>query len=473
MLKKIIFSLFCLVITMACELEIPKTNLIILDSDATYSQTGTATQGDHIGVIRRVATNTLDEGVFDLLAEETLVDPTIEEASADGFTFELIDQSVNNAIEISSTGVITINDIGAFDPTRYDRITVNYVAFLEDKSKEGTFFIDIIVDTTNSEFIIEWNVEAGDMIQLPLYAGDDSDYNFTVNWENTGDPADDVAVTSFDDPDAMHTFADAGLKTMTIKGLIKGFNFGQNGVSATKFVDVKKWGYMYFGSQQGVFQGCTNLVAFTATDNPLIGSTTNMTLMFYNARTFNGDLTGWNVSQVTSMHSTFRNCFAFNGDISTWDVSSVTTMFRMFFNSGAFNQDLNNWDVSNVTEFGQMFRRSSGFNGDISNWDVSSATGFGQMFRQAAAFNGDITGWDVSNVVGFVSCFLQATSFNQDISGWNVSSASSMATMFSGATVFSQDLSGWDTSLVSDCTNFDLNSALTEDQLPKLGCFDF
>ncbi|MBU3011367.1 DUF285 domain-containing protein [Polaribacter vadi] len=473
MLKKIILSLFCLAI-MACELEIPKSNLIIIDSDATYTQLGhTAVPGGHIGVIRRVASLTLEEGVFDLLAEETLVDPTIEEASLDGFTFQLIDQSVENAIELSSTGVITINDINAFDPTRYDRITVNYVAFLEDKSKEGTFFIDIIIDTTNSEFITEWNVEAGGTIVLPLYAGDDTDYNFTVNWENTGDPADDVAVTSFDDPDAQHTFADAGLKTITIKGLIKGFNFGQNGASSSNFVDVKKWGYMYFGSQPSVFQWCDNLVEFTATDNPLIGSTTNMQLMFFNARVFNGDLSGWNVSQVTSMHSTFRNCFAFNGDISTWDVSSVTTMYRMFFNSPAFNQDLNNWDVSNVTEFGQMFRRSNAFNGDISNWDVSGATSMGQMFRQAAAFNGDISNWDVSNVVGFTSCFLQATSFNQDISDWTVSSASDMATMFSGATIFSQDLSGWDTSLVSTCTNFDLNSALTEDQLPKLGCFGF
>lgn len=472
MLKKIIFSFLCIVI-MACELEIPTTNSIILDSDAIYSQTGTVAQGDLIGVVRRVASGTLPEGVFDLLAEETLVDPTIEEASLDGFTFQLIDQSVDNAIELSSTGVITVNNIDGFDPTRYDRIIVNYVAFLEGKSKEGTFFIDIIVDTTNSEFITVWQVEAGETIILPLYVGDDTDYNFTINWENTGDPADDVAVTSFDDPDAQYTFADAGLKTITIKGLIKGFNFAQNGVSSSNLVDVKKWGFMYFGSQPGAFQFCDNLVAFTATDNPLIGSTTNMVSMFYNARTFTGDLTGWNVSQVTSLNSTFRNCFAFNGDISTWDVSSVTTMYQMFFNAGAFNGDISNWDVSNVENIGQMFRRSNSFNADISNWDVSSVTSMGQTFRQAAAFNSDISGWNVSNVTGFVSCFLQATSFNQDISGWTVSSASDMTTMFSGATNFSQDLSGWDTSVVGSCGNFDLNSALTEDQLPKLGCFDF
>ncbi|MBU2939203.1 DUF285 domain-containing protein [Lacinutrix sp. C3R15] len=472
MLKKIIFSLFCLVIT-ACELEIPIANSIILDSDAIYTQTGIATQGDHIGVIRRIASDQLEEGVFDLLAEENLEDPTIEEASQDGFTFELIDQSVDNAVEISSTGVITINDVSAFDASRYDRITVNYIAYLEDISKEGTFFIDIIIDTSDSEFTIVWDVEAGDTIELPLYDGDDTDYNFTVNWENTGNTADDVAVTSFDDPDAIYTYADAGLKTITIKGLIKGFNFDQNPASATKFVDVQKWGYMYFGSQPGVFSGCTNLVAFTATDNPLIGSTTNMELMFYNAQSFNGDLSGWNVSQVTSMHSTFRNCFAFNGNINDWDVSSVTTMYRMFFNAQAFNQDLNNWDVSSVENIGQMFRRADVFNGDISSWDVSSVTSMGQTFRQASAFNGDISSWDVSNVSSFTQSFYQATTFNQDISGWTVSSATDMATMFSSATSFSQDLSGWDTSLVSDCTDFDLNSALTEDQLPVLGCFAF
>ena len=37
----------------------------------------------------------------------------------------------------------------------------------------------------------------------------------------------------------------------------------------------------------------------------------------------------------------------FNGDISNWDVSNVTKMKWMFFDS-KFNGDISKWDVSNV-----------------------------------------------------------------------------------------------------------------------------
>ena len=41
------------------------------------------------------------------------------------------------------------------------------------------------------------------------------------------------------------------------------------------------------------------------------------------------------------------------------------------FNDSSFNGDISSWDVSNVTNMGQMFSGSQ-FNGDISNWDVSN-----------------------------------------------------------------------------------------------------
>ena len=40
----------------------------------------------------------------------------------------------------------------------------------------------------------------------------------------------------------------------------------------------------------------------------------------------------------------------FNGDISKWDVSNVTNMSVMFSDS-QFNGDISNWDVSNVTRY--------------------------------------------------------------------------------------------------------------------------
>jgi surface protein len=44
-----------------------------------------------------------------------------------------------------------------------------------------------------------------------------------------------------------------------------------------------------------------------------------------------------------------RNAKSFNGDLSNWKVSNVTDMSGMFERAGSFNGDLSNWDVSNVT----------------------------------------------------------------------------------------------------------------------------
>ena len=53
-------------------------------------------------------------------------------------------------------------------------------------------------------------------------------------------------------------------------------------------------------------------------------------------------------------------------------------MSRLFEDS-KFNGDISQWDVSNVTNMEYMFKGSK-FNGDISQWDVSSDTNISGMF---------------------------------------------------------------------------------------------
>ena len=83
--------------------------------------------------------------------------------------------------------------------------------------------------------------------------------------------------------------------------------------------------------------------------------------MFQNATAFNGDLSSWNVSNVTDMTrvrsmrsmSTRIVCAApvtpCEADLLTW---SARFHRQMFQNAAAFNGDLSSWNVSNVTNMG-------------------------------------------------------------------------------------------------------------------------
>ena len=103
-------------------------------------------------------------------------------------------------------------------------------------------------------------------------------------------------------------------------------------------------------------------------------------------------------SGITNMSLMFLNASSFNGDISDWDTSKVTDMRWMFEGADAFNGDISDWDTSKVTDMRSMFYSADAFNGDISDWDTSKVTDMWAMFEGAAAFNGDISGWCVSNI---------------------------------------------------------------------------
>ena len=200
-----------------------------------------------------------------------------------------------------------------------------------------------------------------------------------------------------------------------------------------------------------------------------VSNVTNMYALLWQATSFNQDIGAWDVSSVTNMYIMFNGALAFNQDISTWNVSSVTDMSGMFEIASAFNQDIGSWNVSNVTNMNTMFYDATSFNQDISAWNVSSVTEMEAMFA-ATSFNQDIGSWDVSNVTNMSGMFYDATSFNQDIGSWNVSSVITMDYMFFEASAFNQDITGWCvTNIVSEPTDFSTSSPLTDANKPVWG----
>ena len=70
-----------------------------------------------------------------------------------------------------------------------------------------------------------------------------------------------------------------------------------------------------------------------------------------------GDITEWDVSQITDMSRLFQNMKLHNikeNCIKNWDISKVENMEEMFQNS-SLSQDLSCWDLSKVKNINRMF----------------------------------------------------------------------------------------------------------------------
>ncbi|MEI6624097.1 MAG: BspA family leucine-rich repeat surface protein, partial [Actinomycetes bacterium] len=191
---------------------------------------------------------------------------------------------------------------------------------------------------------------ASDQIALPLVNG--GSYNFTAEW---GD-GQTTTITSWNDPDATHTYASGGQYTVTIKGTTNGWSFNNSG-DRLKIKHVSSWGSLKVGDTGGAFYGAANLTADT-TDVLDTTGMTNMENMFRGASLFNQDISGWSVSSVTTMSGMFQDATSFNQPMTgapLWTTYSLTNTSNMFKGATAFNQNVGNWAVWNVTTAAGMF----------------------------------------------------------------------------------------------------------------------
>ena len=126
---------------------------------------------------------------------------------------------------------------------------------------------------------------------------------------------------------------------------------------------------------------------------------------------------------IDQMWSKFGN----DCNLNNIDTSHITDMSRLFADC-FFNGDISEWDVSNVTNMSHMFDGNSKFNGDLSKWDVSKVENMSYMFSNTK-FNGDISKWNMKNVSDAYAMFLMSE-FNQDISNWNIDKTCDIRQMF-------------------------------------------
>lgn len=216
-------------------------------------------------------------------------------------------------------------------------------------------------------------------------------YDYTVDW---GDGAITTGVTG----SVSHTYFNPGMHKIMISGTFPSIYINDSG-DKEKLISIDQWGNIEWSTMDNAFYGASNMT-YNALDAPLLDNVTDLSDMFRDAASFNGNINDWDVGNVENFEVMFRSATSFNQPLEDWNMSSALKTNGMFFNAQRFNQDLSEWslDLFRVTDMNFMFFLAEDFNQDISGWDVFQVTNMSSMFRDAVSFNQDISNWDIRNV---------------------------------------------------------------------------
>ena len=170
------------------------------------------------------------------------------------------------------------------------------------------------------------------------------DMDYMVDWgENNGF----VPITTGNAP---HTFASAGTHTIRFKNLND--IYINNRSDKYRYTSIEQWGTAVWNADMSnAFYGASNLTMNPTAGTPDMRAVTNMASMFKEAKSFNGDISGWNTAQVTDMS------YMFAGRIRTYYSNLYTS----------FNQDIGGWNVASVEDMSGMFSGASSFKGISKN----------------------------------------------------------------------------------------------------------
>lgn len=224
---------------------------------------------------------------------------------------------------------------------------------------------------------------------------------------------------------------------------------------------------------------------------------------FYNASSFNQDLTSWTLTSVTSTVNVFSGSQMIINIVPDYFAFSYKFMYigtdpfdplsyLPIFQSGAFSYNTPTINVQGAL-YTISFRYKCNDNGitndgltfaNVVNFYNDNTTGItltnfaGIPFSRAGSQFAGLTvplvfeNVDPTNVpsilpnTSFNNCFNGTTQFNSDIKYLNTTNATNMVSMFQGASAFNQNISGWNVKNVLFYDNFADGSSLSPGNQP-------
>ena len=233
----------------------------------------------------RVLALTIDEiDLKRVIGEEFTLTTTLD-ATGDadqGVTWQSSNETVatidaTGTLTTHATGTTTITATSRHDPTINDSITLTVERGLE-----------LTIDTNEAD---------GTRFQLHLTGTG----TVRIAWG-------DGTVETVTDPDGpSHQYASEGTYTIRVTGTLTDEpRFGHDDPyshNPQMITSLASWGDLGLTNLNGAFNNASNL---TSVPNTVPNGVTDMSWMFYNARSFNGDISGWNTSKVKIMSTKFK-----------------------------------------------------------------------------------------------------------------------------------------------------------------------
>ena len=203
-------------------------------------------------------------------------------------------------------------------------------------------------------------------------------FSANIDW---GDGTADSTITTYNDGDLAHQYADAGDHIIRISGTFPNIYFANAG-DKLKLKKIYNWGDTGLTILSNAFFGCTNLTSITSTVANT-SSVTDMSGLFRNCSGLTeADLSGWDMLGVNNTSLMFYNApnLTTIGDVSGWDTSTITNMSNMFFNCDSLTDvPIDGWNIEAVTNFTGFMTNHIGlltsrYDAVLIAWDAQNPT---------------------------------------------------------------------------------------------------
>ncbi len=304
---------------------------------------------------------TIDSPINITVAENQLSVTTVTatDPESDTVTFTISGGNDANLFDLNSTtGVLTFKLAPDYEIPNSSFLSNTYVievtatddgSPIESSAQTLTINVSDVADYGPGDvFITTWKTDNpgtsnNTSITIPT---NNATYAYNVDWNGDGDfeDADENIVYT---GDATHDFTVAGTYTIKIGGLFPNIYF-LNAGDREKILSIDQWGTNQWSSFVNAFAGAINLVN-NAPDTP-------------------------DLSQLTSLNSAFSGATSIGASTESgnwnWDTSTITNLTNIFRSATSFDQDLSGWDISQVTDFSFMFIFGGGDSLSYQNYDA-------------------------------------------------------------------------------------------------------